>query len=795
MTARRALSLRAMLVWLFVAILSSVLIAMIALAWRVGPTTAAIAAQGNAARADFSERAQLATQLDSAITDLWSQLRRARRAPLPADSLAIRRQRVERIAHSTGLLDPLRRNIGISAQVSSNLERADEATRVVTGALLGVISALELRDTAAAAALLSRADSLDTPVNTTLTDLTTSALANLAADEARLARDARFATWLLVAVLAAAVLTAPFLWALLNRRLLRPLHQFDAALHRIDAGELDVELPVPIDDELGRLGQHFNRTTQVLREQRSAAEHAAAQAAHDASEARYRTVFDEAAVGLTELTLEGVYIRVNRAMCTMLARDAREIVGRHFLTVAHVADQERDAVRWNILVRGEVNVTRLERRYVRSDGVLVTAQVTATILRNEDGTPRHVLAVVQDVTEQRRLEREVLQSTKLEAVGQLAGGVAHDFNNLLAGIMGYAELLETDPTLSTAVRDDAAAIRRAAMRGADLSRSLLTLARRTPLKREPFSLDALAQETADIARRTIDRRIAVTVQAAPGIAVVGDRSLLSNALLNLVLNARDAMPDGGSITMTIERWVPDAAFCIRHALEANVPYATIQVVDTGHGMSSETLARAFEPFFTTKELGKGTGLGLALVYGTVKEHLGAVTVESEVGHGTTVTVTLPCTAHVVRDEVTAPTPRAALATARILVVDDEPIVQDAVTRMLERLGYVVVCANDGADALAYFDNANHDISLVLLDGNMPRMSGLETARVLRARHPEVPILFASGYLTPQDEAALVELGLGERLTKPYAFAALAGRVAETIGDSATRRPHPVPDTP
>jgi len=753
----------------------------LALALRVVPGAATLAARGSGTLDDFTARTQLAAQLDSVLTDLWDALGEARQRPLDAGALEARRMRLQSVIRRTAVLAPLRRAGTVSREFSGELEQADNATAAEAGALLGALSALELRDIAAAETLLRRADSLDSPLTASLANVTRSALRDLAAEEAQLTRDARYAATLVLGALALGLILAPLGWRQLRRRLFEPLAALDAALHRIDRGDLDVVVPVPIDDEFGRLGAHFNRTTVVLRTQREAGERAAAQAALEAGEANYRAAFEQAAVGLAELGLDGRYLRINRAMTDVLGRPEPAILGHTFSEFTHPDDRAADAGPWSRLVHRGERLVSIEKRYVRADGSVAVAQVSATLLRDAVGAPRHVLAVVQDVTEQHRLQRELLQSMKLDAVGQLAGGVAHDFNNLLAGVIGYAELLEHDAAHSAEVREDAAAIRRTALRGADLARSLLTLARRNPHREEPFSFEPMLREAVELVQRTIDRRITVEIAMEGSATVVGDRSLLSNAILNLALNARDAMPGGGRLRFDgrVERL--DPAIKQRHGLPGDGAHLMLTVSDTGSGMPPEVLEHVFEPFFTTKAPGKGTGLGLAMVYGTMRDHHGAVAVESVVGEGTRFTLILPCAAEGTEVAPEVGTALPADRPARVLVVDDEELVRDIASRMLRRLGYQVELAIDGTAALERLAREDHGVHVVILDGNMPKLNGVETARRLRARHPTLPLIYASGYFDPGANGDLDGIGFHERLVKPYSMDALSRAVAGALG--------------
>lgn len=777
---RRAVSIRAIIISIAAIAFGFILVTGVAIALRVVPRASAIAARGAIARDDYTARTKLAAQLDSAITDLWTVLRQSRIHRVNADSVAVRRKHVEDILRGAGAIRPFRSNLANTKEFATSLEYADGATSRVAAALLGALAAIETGDVHTTEILMSRADSLDAPLTDRLNQVTEIALADLAVAEKNLEGEARFATWLLTVLLLVFVIASPLLWRLLQRRLVQPLHNFDTALNRVEAGDLDIEIPVTFDDELGRLGAHFNRTTQVLRTQRAAGERAAAQSALEASEARYRAAFEEAAIGLAEIALDGTLLRINKTMGIIFGRDPDAIVGSQFTQFVHPEDVQLIVDGWSHVARGEAPVTRIERRFIKADGTVAIAHATASLLRHSDGTPRHVLVVLSDATEQRRLERELMQATKLEAIGQLAGGVAHDFNNLLGGIIGYAELLEEDNTNSSAVREDAASIRQAAVKGADLARSLLALARRSTHREEPFALDAVIQETVDLVRRTFDRRVQVELVMDDAPIILGDRTLIANALLNLAVNARDAMPDGGVLRIVAGVQKVDAEFRLRNELPPHVPVATIQVNDNGVGMPPQVLARVFEPFFTTKEPDKGTGLGLAMAYGTVKDHGGTITVDSTVGVGTTVTLYLPCSDVIDVVATTASAPVLARTPSRILVVDDEPLIRSVATRMLQRLGYEVESAEDGIAAIDRLHADTHSIDLVIIDGNMPRLNGIETARRIHARHPELPMIFATGHFDPDGDEALSDVGFRERIEKPYSFETLSSVVARYL---------------
>jgi PAS domain S-box-containing protein len=390
----------------------------------------------------------------------------------------------------------------------------------------------------------------------------------------------------------------------------------------------------------------------------------------------------------------------------------------------------------------------------RKDGSTFPAEISLSAVTDEPGD-QLVLAAVRDVTERLELEavrrREALaehreQSHRLESLGQLAGGVAHDFNNLLGVILNYTTLVTrrvTDPT-AIGFLDE---IRAAAERAAGLTTQLLTFARRDVVHAEPLDLNGVVRDLAAMLDRTLGEHIELRLEMfdAP-LVVLGDRHRLEQIVLNLVINARDAMPDAGILTIATER------------REAEV---LVRVIDTGGGMSPEVVARAFEPFFTTKPTGEGTGLGLATVYGIVQQNGGTVTIDSAVGEGTTVTVVLPGSSDA---EPHPGVVRASTAggTERILLVEDEPALRDATAQLLVERGYDVLVASDGVDALEVFDRDPGAIDLVLTDVAMPRMRGDELALRLAERQPGLQVILMSGY--DSGDAPLT----GRMLAKPVA---------------------------
>ena len=505
-----------------------------------------------------------------------------------------------------------------------------------------------------------------------------------------------------------------------------------------------------------------------------------AQAALSESEARYRAAFEQAGVGMVEVGLDGRYIRVNRAFAELVGRPADDIIGRTIDELADPEDRTADEGAFRRMVDGLAPVRR-QKRYLRPDGTVTIGNVTGVVVRDSSGRPLYIVTVVQDVTAQRRLEEELRQAHKMDAIGQLAGGIAHDFNNLLTAIIGYADLLRASDGSTAAVQEDARAIQATAARGAELARNLLTLARTAPSRGEPVDVHQAINEVRDIASRTFDRRITMRVHLDAGRAVVtGDRSLLTNAFLNLALNARDAMPEGGQLMVTTTDRILDQDDCDRHAgVIAPGPFIVVRVEDSGTGMAPSVQQRVFEPFFTNKPPGKGTGIGLSMVYGTVRSHSGAIELESTLGVGTAFTIYLPLRMQEA-EEPDASTPSILTGSGRILLADDDPTVRDVATRMLEQLGYDVDSVADGADAvdLVAVDPDRYD--LAILDGNMPRLHGRDAAVLIRELAPNLRLVLSTGYLEPGDSDRLTMYGFSGAIAKPYSMSDLSRVVAQQL---------------
>jgi two-component system cell cycle sensor histidine kinase/response regulator CckA len=410
----------------------------------------------------------------------------------------------------------------------------------------------------------------------------------------------------------------------------------------------------------------------------------------------------------------------------------------------------------------------------------VTVQLSVRAVRGRGGEVEYYETFVRDVTEQRRLEGQLLQAQKMEAVGRLAGGVAHDFNNLLTVILSYGDLLLEDLPRDAPQRDDVAEIRQAAVAASALTRQLLAFSRQQVLEPRVLDVNAVVAGTEKLLTRLIGEDVRLTISLATTVGLVKvDPGQLEQIIMNLAVNARDAMPQGGRLTIETGDVEMDETYVRGHPLAHAGHYVMLAVSDTGVGMDAETQARIFEPFFTTKEVGKGTGLGLATVYGIVKQSGGFIWVYSEPGHGTTFKVYLPRVDEPVSPAAAA-APPAAGGAETVLVVEDVAAVRTVAREMLERRGYTVLEAPDGESALRLAGKHRGEIHLLLTDVVMPGGSGRALADRLLALRPGMKVLYMSGYT---DDAVvrhgILEAGIAY-LQKPFAPDSLTRKVRAVL---------------
>jgi PAS domain S-box-containing protein len=535
-------------------------------------------------------------------------------------------------------------------------------------------------------------------------------------------------------------------------------------------------------------------------------------AALRASETRLATVFRQASVGLSEASLTGRLTRVNNALCSMLGRTRQELVGMQFTEIIHPDDRQASLDATRELIRHGSPLAS-EKRYLRPDGGVVWAYTSVSRVLDARGEPQALIAVTTDLTERRKveqalrelnesLERKVSQEVaervkaedalrqaqKMEAIGQLASGVAHDFNNVLQIVSSNLQLMELDPGVSALLRSRLAHAVAAVERGAKLSSQLLAFARRQPLQPVVTHLGQLLRNIEPLLQRALGDHASLDIEVMPGLwSASVDPNQIENAILNMAINARDAMRGTGRVAIRVAN-VAVAGEAARGATE----YVSLSISDTGCGMSREVLDKVFDPFYTTKEPGKGTGLGMSMVYGFVKQSGGEIRIDSSPGMGTTITIDLPRA----RGAEAIPAGRSANAVAggdeTILVVEDDPAVRSATIEILASLGYRALKAENGQQALAIVQSGM-PIDLLFTDVFMPggSVDSVELVAHVRRIAPAAAILLTSGNSLDAALPGREMLAGIELLPKPYGREQLALKIRQLLG----ARPDGVAPTP
>jgi PAS domain S-box-containing protein len=500
------------------------------------------------------------------------------------------------------------------------------------------------------------------------------------------------------------------------------------------------------------------------------------------AEQKYRSIFENSIEGISQTTLEGRFLNANPAQARIMGYASPEELIASMTDIQHelyVDPERRDELKRLLEEQGVARDFEFQLR--RKDGHLAWVSLNAHLVRS--GQRPYIEGTLQDITERRQLEAQLLKAQKMEAIGQLAGGIAHDFNNLLVVIVGSADLASAALAADNPVLADLQEIQNAAARAANLTRQLLTFARRQVTTPRILSLNDLILETDKLLRRLIRENITIHTLPAPDLwPVQADAGQIEQVIVNLAVNARDAMPQGGTLTIETANTLLDEEYARTHPTVTPGPYILLAMTDTGVGMSAEVLRHAFEPFFTTKEQGQGTGLGLATCYGIVSQHGGSIQLYSEVGRGTSVKVYLPRA----KDTALAPAGsqeygQVPRGTETVLLAEDEPAVRRLAARMLHRQGYTVLEAANGVEALEIVESyTGAPIDLLLTDMVMPKMGGYELAEQLRQRIPNICVLFMSGYT----DNAVVQNGLLDPsvtfIQKPFTPAALARRVRAVL---------------
>jgi PAS domain S-box-containing protein len=503
------------------------------------------------------------------------------------------------------------------------------------------------------------------------------------------------------------------------------------------------------------------------------------------SEERYRRLVEYSPNAIA-VHSEGKFVYVNPAAIKLIgATDASQLIGMPIMSIIHPDDIE--VVRQRVLLgmTERKALPPLEERFIRLDGFVVEVEVTSLpiIFQGKPATQ----VVVRDITDQKKLQNQLIQSQKIQSLGTLAGGIAHDFNNILAIILGYSSTLEKNRNDTRKHSESISAISQAIDRGAALVRQILTFARKTDIAFEPLNIPDLVHELLSMLKETFSKTITFTQSCAPGLPdILADRTQVHQTLLNLCVNARDAMPNGGSIAIKAEQHTKEEV-SKRFPTADQELYVCISVTDTGEGMDEAIYARVFDPFFTTKVKGKGTGLGLSVVYGVMQSHHGFVDVESYVGEGTTFYLYFPVSPMVDTpiEEVSPGNEKPSGGTETILLIEDEYLILKVIRQLLKSYRYSVYVAADGEEALEVFARHRDEIALVLTDVGLPKMSGIDVFKKLKEMDPQIKVVLASGFFEPDLKFSLHQLGVKGFIQKPYSNDEVLQKLREVLDEKST----------
>ena len=484
------------------------------------------------------------------------------------------------------------------------------------------------------------------------------------------------------------------------------------------------------------------------------------------SEARFRQIYDAAPVMMHSIGIDGTIRNVNKKWLNELGYERDEVVG-HTLQSFMTPDSQKALNHGLPRFWHQQRVANLPFQFVRRDGSIVDALLDSVIV--DDPIWGNVsLSAIRDVTHEVQLRTQLLQAQKMEAIGTLSGGIAHDFNNLLQVIQGYAELALFNSTEGQSGHSELREIKEAAQRAAELTKGLLTFSRRVESKLRPVDLNRELRSVTKMLIRTIPKMIKIQLNLAEGLHTIkADPAQLQQVVMNLAVNARDAMPEGGTLLIKSRNWELDDDFCTTHLGMKPGKYALLTVSDNGCGMAKPIVDRVFEPFYTTKAQGKGTGLGLSIVYGIVKSHDGHISCYSEAGTGTVFRIYIPAVEKTKGTENRGNALPIQRGTETILLVDDEEALRKLGASILTKFGYKVITACNGKECLDIYHRSETTISLIVLDLIMPEMGGVECLQQILAIDASAKVIIASGYSADDHLDHVLEKGAKRLLRKPY----------------------------
>ncbi|NWF91863.1 MAG: PAS domain S-box protein [Syntrophaceae bacterium] len=529
-----------------------------------------------------------------------------------------------------------------------------------------------------------------------------------------------------------------------------------------------------------RIYREANKTEMILLAIEDISERKRAEEELRLSEERFRQFFRNAPMYCYMVSPEGILLDLNKAALDVLGHEREEVVGRPVATI--YAPEYYSKVVENLETWEETGrLEEVEMEIITKTGKRRTVILSAGAVRDREGKILHSISVQRDITERKHLEEQLRQAQKMEAIGRLAGGIAHDFNNLLTVIKGTCQLSLLDIREGDPLRANLKEIEKSAERAADLTRQLLAFSRKQIMEMRVIDINAVIKNLEKMLRRVLGEDIELATFLADGIGrVKADPGQMEQVIINLVLNARDAMPEGGKLTIETCNVELDEEYTEKHFGVERGAYVLVSISDMGVGMTPEMKEKVFEPFFTTKEVGKGTGLGLSTVYGIVKQSGGNIWVYSEPGQGTTFKIYLPRVEDPLEDLKEKTIKEVPRGSETVLVVEDEDVVRKLAVRLLKTQGYKVLEASDGGKAFMLCEEYKGPIHLVLSDVVMPGVSGRQLVERLKEIHPEAKALYMSGYT----ENVILHHGVLEKgidfVQKPFTIETLARKVREVL---------------